>query len=783
MQTGGIRWRFGPELVAASLALVSSGVLRNFTCDDAAISYRFAEQFAAGHPLGTVTPGDPIVSGFSNPTWTALLAGAARLGLAPTAAAKVLGIVCFVTTSVLVVRLVRRLTEGRGALWAGAIAGASSTLGLWSMSGLENSLVALLVTAIALAMVREEQDGLRCVRATGSVGLLSALVISRPDGFVFLAAGAVACLLATGHSDRRSIRKLAQRIGPRLVVPASVLVGWWLLSLQWFGDALANTVYAKASSTVGQRVVGALWISSPTNVSTRNYFVQLGAIVLLPLAACAAPRLGGPTRTVAVLAAATFVLPFSEADWMLGYRFYAITVPLLVVLAAIGVDQLLIRSPAPGMNRIGLRRVAPVLLVAVWLTVNLTTSIQLSNDQYPGQVTVARVRSATEPLAEAAERFGLHDPLVMTADAGATVNDLDLRILDMAGLLDPQISHLMDGQLPYRWEYAFAERSPDLIRAGDEEWSWNLRWGAVPGRARIARLRGHRRPSRRELRPTRPRDSPIGTSPPPQPRGTVGKRAIPSCPVLLSPMVCSPSVRGSTAARNRGNDRVRFTLQSDGSKPSMAVLQLGATVADPNGWRPDEEVLHVAHLSVPAGSAGRAHLRIEVGREGSWTTLDERSIDIGRAAVLRQIKAIPRSMQTSPVVSALDAVGRLQDLQDAAPSSRPVDRALEATRAAGLRALRLEMEAGVRTGDLDGLMRSSHLIGELRGRSDASADWKQLASTLRGSAQTFGDEDRFHLLAVAAKCDPTSGSIQRELRSARLARPAAPPVDPDTVRR
>lgn len=164
---------------------------------------------------------------------------------------------------------------------------------------------------------------------------------------------------------------------------------------------------------------------------------------------------------------------------MWDYRFYATAVPLLVVLAAVGFDAALTHRGATAGAPSPFRLVHPArygaALLAVWLLANVVATIDRSRDDFEGQVTVADVASSSRPLIDARDAWALHDPLVMTPDAGAVVDDLDLRILDMAGLLDPQISHLMD-DVERRQEYAFADRRPELVRAGDPSWTWNVRW-------------------------------------------------------------------------------------------------------------------------------------------------------------------------------------------------------------------------------------------------------------------------------------------------------------------
>ncbi len=67
-----------PTAAAAALAglvaLVHYIAVSAYTVDDAAISFAYASALADGLPPGIVTPGEPIAEGYSNPTWTVMLA-------------------------------------------------------------------------------------------------------------------------------------------------------------------------------------------------------------------------------------------------------------------------------------------------------------------------------------------------------------------------------------------------------------------------------------------------------------------------------------------------------------------------------------------------------------------------------------------------------------------------------------------------------------------------------------------------------------------------------------
>lgn len=448
--------------LASALAAVPGLVLLSgFTVDDAEISYAFADVLADGHPLGTLQPGEPVVAGFSNPTWTLLLAGAHRLGAPIPTAATVAAVLLVVATGATCSALIRRLTGRRGLALLGALVPLSYTVGLWSMSGLENSLVAFLVVLATFLLVREEQEGTTGLGRSGSALVVAVLAVSRPDAAVYVGAGALAVLLARPPGSGR--RPVARRAGAALAwtaVPVGVLAAWLTWHTARFGYPLPNTVYAKVEQSTSDRVRAVLDPSSPVVERLGSFVVDHGLLLLLPLAALALARLATPVRTVALMALATFALPLAEVDWMAEYRFFATTVPLVVVLAAVGIDHL-----GQALARPRWRRPVAVLCavpLALWAVLNLQLAVDAHRDRYPMQVEADDVAVQSRRLAADARRLGIDDPLIMTPDVGAALFRERFRVLDSVALVDPTLSHLMDDP-EARDRYVFEVRRPDIV--------------------------------------------------------------------------------------------------------------------------------------------------------------------------------------------------------------------------------------------------------------------------------------------------------------------------------
>src|SRR5262249_18839900 len=82
-------------LAATLLLLLAHAWLYRFQCDDASITFRYAQTLSEGHGL-VFNPGLERVEGYTNFLWTLMLAGCARLGAAPDRAANPLTLVATV---------------------------------------------------------------------------------------------------------------------------------------------------------------------------------------------------------------------------------------------------------------------------------------------------------------------------------------------------------------------------------------------------------------------------------------------------------------------------------------------------------------------------------------------------------------------------------------------------------------------------------------------------------------------------------------------------------------
>jgi hypothetical protein len=251
----------GPVRLLA-LAALAAGALwwawqLKWLCDDAYISFRYAENWARGHGL-VFNPGERV-EGYTNFLWTAVIAGLIKLGADPGQAAIVVGLGCFVALLVLLDRLSTRLGGQRGQAGLGIapfLAAASYTVASFATSGLETMFAATL----ALLAVERAEAG-RPLTA-GLAGIAAAM--AHPDHGIFYAALGAALALSR---DRR--RELILYAAPFFVL----FVPYFFWRWRYYGDLFPNTYYAKSAGDTyfGQGgvyllvtfVLAGLWAAAP----------------------------------------------------------------------------------------------------------------------------------------------------------------------------------------------------------------------------------------------------------------------------------------------------------------------------------------------------------------------------------------------------------------------------------------------------------------------------------------------------------------------------------------
>jgi hypothetical protein len=350
---------FATCAIAAVVTGVALAAVRYWMCDDAFISFRYADNLVRGH--GLVFNLGERVEGFTNLAWTLWAALGLSLGVPAETWAGVSGILCFGATLALLAHRgwaigsiprgalppappaepsgspppasLRSGARGAAVAWplpAAAVLGAiHRDWTIFATSGLETSAFTLLGFAGYLLVCPAggpEQDappaGLRRLVAAGLVLALASL--TRPDGVLF----GVVCgaWLVTGRDLRGALAFAAGFAA--LWLP--VTIG----RIAYYGDVFPNTYYAKSASV-------AWWSQGAYYAGI--YFERYWPLLLaLPCAALVRCRAAALELALAVVYA-LYVIRVG-GDFMFA-RLLIPVAPFLLLLVERGLDALLGARP------------------------------------------------------------------------------------------------------------------------------------------------------------------------------------------------------------------------------------------------------------------------------------------------------------------------------------------------------------------------------------------------------------------------------------------------------
>lgn len=229
----------GPLLFVWALC-AAHAALFFWVCDDAFISFRYAEQLLAGN--GLVFNVGERVEGYTNLLWVLEMALCGAIGIPLPLASVLLSALATAGTLLLVGDLLRStpFASMRGlAVFSGLLLLAvNRNVAVWTTSGLETRQFTFLVL-LSVWLVR------RALAQRGSwrgVSLaLAATELTRPEG-ALIAASIMAWVLWQPWLERRiSMRSMAELAGPCLAIVAAHYV--WRYA--YYGDWLPNTAHAK----------------------------------------------------------------------------------------------------------------------------------------------------------------------------------------------------------------------------------------------------------------------------------------------------------------------------------------------------------------------------------------------------------------------------------------------------------------------------------------------------------------------------------------------------------
>lgn len=448
------RLSVGLLLLVAALQIAAAWHDRGMACDDAYITFRFAENLQAGHGLRWNPDGRPC-EGYTNLTYVLAIAGLSWFGIGPVSAA--LGLATAALFGLLLMA-VRSSRSARGwstlALLPAFLLFASDDLRVHTSRGLETVAFSALACLHVLAAARIAAPSTQRRDAVFAALTGALLFLTRPDGVLVSAA----CWLGLWWRARH----VSARRGP-----LGLAVALWLLSglvyavWKWctFGYLLPNSFYMKHGAAAFAGI-------EPTLAFVRDHALLLGvagiSFVGTRLPSRRRPPSGSWTQEIdvtqllTVLTALPWLLYGAKIVHEIGFshRFCWPLVPLL----AIGTVRALATAPLPSpTRRTRLLEAVAFAAVLAWIA--------------PAQVAAWRHLQSPPPsdpytsmflrLGQAIHDSGLADRIhLYCSHAGATPYAAKAHHVDPAGLVD-------DG---------YCRRTPPEERARYEA---NLQWDVI----------------------------------------------------------------------------------------------------------------------------------------------------------------------------------------------------------------------------------------------------------------------------------------------------------------
>ncbi|NIH77619.1 hypothetical protein [Amycolatopsis viridis] len=474
--------------VAGGTALIAVQAARygNWLVDDSAITFGYARSFAQG--LGPVVqPGAEAVEGYSNPTWTLLLALGRLIGLFDRGTIfgipdyvlfpKGLGLLCCAAMLVAIHWAATAVTRRAWlvTLLAGAVLAAVPSFVAWTVSGLENPLYALTVVVLAATVFRAVLSGrLRTPGVAVAAGALAAAAaLTRPEGVVYAGVYPLVLLI---HLRRPVLRSSVRHVlisTAVFAVPYGGYLAWRYLE---FGRLVPNTAVAK-----GQELPS---VEQLTRAGDLVQYVGAPAVLVLVILVGLAlsrscPWRDGLITLLVPLGLAALAYAVLAPDWMAQFRFATPVWALLAMIGALVTVEIFRAARARGRT-----------LVAAALVITLVPSaITLE------MAAKAFVQKPTLPMCFIADRFGrvfnqyadmlgVSEGSVAEPDLGGTSMTSRLHVIDLAGLVDSRIAdawHVND--MAALRDYILEDARPTFLH-------FRMFWGGRTGLAtdpRVAR--------------------------------------------------------------------------------------------------------------------------------------------------------------------------------------------------------------------------------------------------------------------------------------------------------
>lgn len=311
-------------LIILSSILVTHAFAFNTDAEDAYIAFRYIKNFANGQ--GLVFNSFDKVEGYSDFLWVMLVAGIHKLfNTDIPLTARYLGLCFSLITLIVAFKLAFNLTHSKLLAYITAfLISVNGSFACYGLSGLENSLFALLILATMHMCFSQNW-----LIAGVCIGLLT---MTRPEGFLMYFPVLIYLLSLNVNWNRKLI--LSMQVA---LFAAIIVLPWTIWRINYYGYLIPNTIAAKSGMDLfHQFKLGLAYTSNFTFLALDMLLI----LILLPILNFfflkRKPSLGSKLLfMVAILVTFSAFYTLVGGDWMPAWRFYAALIPVIALFIAL----------------------------------------------------------------------------------------------------------------------------------------------------------------------------------------------------------------------------------------------------------------------------------------------------------------------------------------------------------------------------------------------------------------------------------------------------------------
>jgi len=469
-------------VIPLSIYIILSLYLKRWIVDDGGISFSYSRSLAEGYGL-VPQPGAEKVEGYSNFLWVLLFTPFFIFNCFHfIATPKIVSTILVGILFYFIIKICKQFkTHPIVGFIINTLIAINTPFIIWTTSGLENPLYALLIIILIFVSVKYLQKKNQKLIYTGAV--ISLLIaITRPDGIVFACIFPIAIL---GTGDR-----FLDRFKSLMLYTFSItfLIGGFLLfRFMYFHDTVPNTYYAKEASTID--VIKTLLFSrkeliikfhsifhSLSEVMSENKLMVLVCILLI-IFLTEYVFLRGKMKPYLILffvwGVSLIIYMLLPYDYMKEYRF---ATPFVVVsYVFFGLVLAYIPSLLPHFKKYVVVILFTLLGTYSWFNFNNQYKRLLKFSRKP-TVPYYEIKEAyVDKFDKYAESLKINNASILLPDVGATYFYSKLKVYDAAGLCNKTIAQgIFKKDRKIILDYIFKQVKPTFIHLHDG-WSEKIR--------------------------------------------------------------------------------------------------------------------------------------------------------------------------------------------------------------------------------------------------------------------------------------------------------------------